>query len=389
MQKYKSNLTSVSGAAVRGASITVLDESGANATIFLDRAGTIPAGNPLKTAQDGTFEFYAANGRYSLRTDSSGLNVLEEDVILTFDPDDATDSGPIADAIQEANDAADHAQESADRAQQIVVNTVPTFGTYALAMSSLSSVQDDMLLEISHDETHSGARTRYFKRTGNVLEFSVNLDQLRLDLAEDDGSQIIGFRQQGTGAVQRTMEDKGWELRTPQDYGAKSDGLSDDSDALNKAFVGPVTLTKGLYLGNPFAVSRLFLKGIDAEIKKLDSSGNIISLDSADNSYITDIRIRANKGGNADASGHHIAVADGKEMSFSNIDILGAEGKGAGLLFYPNAIPFQERIIVTNIRGSYNRAADGDGCLVLMTKVRNSVVSNILAKEFGRFGAVE
>lgn len=87
MQKYKSNLTSVSGAAVRGASVTVLDESGALASIFLDRAGTLPAGNPLTTSQDGTFEFYAANGRYSLRTDSSGLNVLEEDVILLFDPD--------------------------------------------------------------------------------------------------------------------------------------------------------------------------------------------------------------------------------------------------------------------------------------------------------------
>lgn len=117
MQKYKSNLTSVSGAAVRGASITVLDESGANASIFLDRAGTLPAGNPLKTAQDGTFEFYAANGRYSLRTDSSGLNVLEEDVILMFDPEDATVSGPIADAIQDAQESADQAQQSAANAQ--------------------------------------------------------------------------------------------------------------------------------------------------------------------------------------------------------------------------------------------------------------------------------
>lgn len=104
MQKYKSNLTSVSGAAVRGASITVLDESGANASIFLDRDGTLPAGNPLKTAQDGTFEFYASNGRYSLRTDSSGLNVLEEDVIMLLDPDQAAESGPIGDAIKGAQE---------------------------------------------------------------------------------------------------------------------------------------------------------------------------------------------------------------------------------------------------------------------------------------------
>lgn len=203
MQKYKSNLTSVSGAAVRGASITVLDESGAIASIFLDRAGTLPAGNPLKTAQDGTFEFYAANGRYSLRTDSSGLNVLEEDVILMFDPDDATVSGPIADAIQEAKDAADQAQESADRAQQIVENTVPTFGTYALTMDSLDAVQDDMLVEISQDETRAGARTRYFKRSGNVLEFSVNLDQLRIDLNSQEGAALVGY---DGGTVQDVLD---------------------------------------------------------------------------------------------------------------------------------------------------------------------------------------
>lgn len=204
MQKYKSNLTSVSGAAVRGASVTVLDESGATASIFLDRAGILPAGNPLKTGQDGTFEFYAANGRYSLRTDSSGLNVLEEDVILMFDPDDATVSGPIADAIQDAKDAAGAAQESADRAQQIVVNTVPTFGTYALAVLALDSVQDDMRIEISQDETRAGSRTRYFKRTGDVLEFSVNLDQLRIDLSEAGGAARVEF---DGGTVQDVLDD--------------------------------------------------------------------------------------------------------------------------------------------------------------------------------------
>lgn len=122
MQKYKSNLTSVSGAAVRGASITVLDDSGATASIFLDRAGTLPAGNPLKTAQDGTFEFYAANGRYSLRTDSSGLNVLEEDVIMLFDPDDGAEVGPIADAAASLGDI----QTSADLAATAQWAQVPS-----------------------------------------------------------------------------------------------------------------------------------------------------------------------------------------------------------------------------------------------------------------------
>lgn len=86
MQKYKSNLTTASGSAVRGANITVLDSTGALASIYLDKNGTVPSANPVTTGNDGTFSFYAANGRYSLRTDSAGANVLEEDVILLNDP---------------------------------------------------------------------------------------------------------------------------------------------------------------------------------------------------------------------------------------------------------------------------------------------------------------
>ncbi|MBL5978358.1 hypothetical protein JAO85_13795 [Comamonas sp. NyZ500] len=232
MQKYKSNLTSVSGAAVRGASITVLDESGVIASIFLDRAGTLPAGNPLKTGQDGTFEFYAANGRYSLRTDSSGLNVLEEDVILLFDPDDATVSGPIADAIQDAKDAADAAQESADaaqeaadKAQQIADNTVPTFDTYALAVSKLASVQEGMLVEISQDENRLGARTRYRKVSG-VLTFVSNLDQLRIDLDEPTagGASIVAY--QAPGGSAQSVDDKLDKILFVNDFATIDDAVN-------------------------------------------------------------------------------------------------------------------------------------------------------------------
>lgn len=240
MQKYKSNLTSVSGAAVRGASITVLDESGAIASIFLDRSGALPAGNPLKTAQDGTFEFYAANGRYSLRTDSSGLNVLEEDVILMFDPDDATASGPIADAINEAKDAADRAQESADdaqsaadRAQQLVVNTVSTFDTYAQAVSKLDSVQDGMLVEISQDENNNGNRTRY-RLSGGSLVFISNLDQLRLDLGNPEiGPRLISY-QQGTEGTPVDLQKILDNFVSPLNFGGYFDGVGDDTEALRK-----------------------------------------------------------------------------------------------------------------------------------------------------------
>lgn len=295
MQKYKSNLTSVSGAAVRGASITVLDESGANASIFLDRAGTLPAGNPLKTAQDGTFEFYAANGRYSLRTDSSGLNVLEEDVILMFDPDDATVSGPIADAIQDAKDAADAAQESADSAkeaadtaQQLADNTVPTFDTYALALTKLGTVQDGMLVEISHDENYNGDRTRYRKVTGN-LDFLVNLDQIRIDLADPSkGGSLVAFTQDISGPSDRDVASKAKEALSAYDAdGSDGSGAADNTGVLNsliqQAGMRPINLVGGVFRSNGL-INPLGRKFKDGVIRKPDPHGGFVQL----NSYTDD-----------------------------------------------------------------------------------------------------
>ena len=106
MQKYKSNITTTSGAAVRGAPVLVIDEDGNNAALFLDRAGTVPAPNPLTTGPDGVFYFYAANGRYSIRTTVEGVTITDDDVVLMMDPEEITVAGPIAEAVAAAQAAA-------------------------------------------------------------------------------------------------------------------------------------------------------------------------------------------------------------------------------------------------------------------------------------------
>lgn len=106
MQKYKSNITTTSGAAVRGVPVLVIDEDGNNAALFLDRAGTVPAQNPLTTGQDGVFYFYAVNGRYSLRTTVDGVTITDDDVVLMMDPEEITVAGPIAEAVAAAQAAA-------------------------------------------------------------------------------------------------------------------------------------------------------------------------------------------------------------------------------------------------------------------------------------------
>ena len=118
MQKYKSNITTTSGAAVRNVPVTVLKEGGAPAALFLDRDGHVAAPNPLKTGADGTFSFYAANGRYSLRTTVDGVTISDDDVVLLADPVELAQVGPIAEAIAAGGGA------SADAA--LVSHTVNT-----------------------------------------------------------------------------------------------------------------------------------------------------------------------------------------------------------------------------------------------------------------------
>ena len=110
MQKYKSNITTTSGAAVRGVPVLVIDEDGNNAALFLDRAGTVPAPNPLTTGPDGVFYFYAVNGRYSLRTTVDGVTITDDDVVLMMDPEEITVAGPIAEAVAAAQAAATAAE---------------------------------------------------------------------------------------------------------------------------------------------------------------------------------------------------------------------------------------------------------------------------------------
>jgi hypothetical protein len=114
MQKYKSNITTTSGAALRNVPVEVIAENGTQAALFLDREGTVPAANPLRTGADGTFYFYAVNGRYSLKTTVEGATITDRDVVLLMDPEEITVAGPIAEAVAAAEAAAIRAEDAVE-----------------------------------------------------------------------------------------------------------------------------------------------------------------------------------------------------------------------------------------------------------------------------------
>lgn len=89
MQKYFDNVTNRSGDAVVNAQVTVtVTATGALATIYSDN-GVTTKSNPMVVDTNGYYEFYAANGKYTLSF--SGPGVLASSVTNVQLQDGASD----------------------------------------------------------------------------------------------------------------------------------------------------------------------------------------------------------------------------------------------------------------------------------------------------------
>lgn len=121
MQKYSNTVTKRTGAAIEGASVAVTTyPAGAAAAIYADDGITSIPGSIVTTDANGHFEFYAADGRYTLSVSGPGITPYTlHDVLLLEDP---TDDKAAITALQESV-----AENSADIAARL-----PEIGTYAL-----------------------------------------------------------------------------------------------------------------------------------------------------------------------------------------------------------------------------------------------------------------
>jgi len=91
VKKYFDSLIDTSGAPVVAASISVYNFGTTTlASLFADAAGATTLANPLTSSSAGYFEFYAADGRYTLSISVGGYPVTTISDILLDDPTNAS-----------------------------------------------------------------------------------------------------------------------------------------------------------------------------------------------------------------------------------------------------------------------------------------------------------
>ncbi len=94
MKKYFDFIISSSGRKVTTGSVSVLIYGTATpASLFSDAAGTVPIANPVPIDSRGYFEFYAADGRYSLTVNTPDFNPVTLTDIVLDDPASGADIG--------------------------------------------------------------------------------------------------------------------------------------------------------------------------------------------------------------------------------------------------------------------------------------------------------
>jgi hypothetical protein len=118
------------------------------------------------------------------------------------------------------------------------------------------------------------------------------------DLADNDGSDWIGFDPAGSGAVARSAQDKMRDTVSVKDFGAVGDGVTDDAAAFNAAIaaaVGEVLVTEGTYLlGSTVTLDRQGIRLVGAGIgrtilKASHSNGPVVRVkaEASGLSYLT------------------------------------------------------------------------------------------------------
>lgn len=140
---------------------------------------------------------------------------------------------------------------------------------------------------------------------------------------EDTGSGVVGFRQNQTGAVSRTVEQKLEDCLSVKDFGAVGDGVTDDTAAIQLALdAGSIYIPNGTYIVDQVEITangqKIYGESNNAIIKRKDSTyGPVINNDGFDDVVMFGFAIDGNKSGAAFDPGTEFDIPGGGVLPIS------------------------------------------------------------------------
>lgn len=210
---------------------------------------------------------------------------------------------------------------------------------------------------------------------------SVGDAALRSQISDPDGAssypelQMARWRDEG--------DVRGW--------GAKGDGVTDSTENIAASLNSQkaVVASDGVFSSSGINSNYCNLDGRGSGVlSHRSSTDNHLVFNNLRSGRLSNITVESNKATDT-TRGQQVSLAGGNDVTISDVNFSNVKGTGFSLITYPNGAP-SDGLMIKGIRGSYsgyatNKAA---GCILADSSV-NSLINNVIAKNYPQFGAVE
>lgn len=174
-------------------------------------------------------------------------------------------------------------------------------------------------------------------------------------------------------------------------WGAKGDGVTDSTENIAASLNSQkaVVASGGVFSSSGINSNYCNLDGRGSGVlSHRSSTGNYLVFNNLRAGRLSNITVESNKATDT-TQGQQVSLAGGSDVTVSNVNFSNVKGTGFSLIAYPNGAQ-PNGLMIKGIRGSYsgyatNKAA---GCVLADSSV-NSLIDNVIAKNYPNFGAVE